>query len=514
MSSTAELVAALDVLAGADVSGLSTVELRGELLDLLTASNRLHAELVRRVGAFDARGASVDDAARSTRSWLRAFGRMSAPAASAQVAQARLLRDLPALAEAAAAGRVSSEHLQRVARLSERVGADVVASADPILAEAAARLDPRDLGRACDRLRAHVDPDGAQPDAAADFDRRGITFSAFDGMVLVRGQLDPEGGAALLTAMDAMSVPPGADELRSPAQRRADALVEVGRQVLREGRLSTVGGVRPQIGILVGPEALRRNNSAQADPQPSGPLPQWLRPVGDVVPASAAAAGAASPGSTLANPSPINPQAAEPQAADGVFAGSMSPPSASAGPRSTDSPPADPMATGPAPPGVNLPVPDPVPPWLIERPGDPAFLQWVGEIPDTLAQRIACDYSLTELPGEFLQVSDVFGSVSLLEACGVMSLKEICPVSLSCGSGGWSRRARCGSLTGYWARTGRRSRRWRFTSGICGQQGVRRRRCVPMGWICCGGFGSCGRWMCRGIGRRGLMLVPSVGGCS
>jgi hypothetical protein len=43
------------------------------------------------------------------------------------------------------------------------------------------------------------------------------------------------------------------------------------------------------------------------------------------------------------------------------------------------------------PPAEVQPVNDRVPEWLVERPGDPAFLQWVGEIPDTVAQRIACD---------------------------------------------------------------------------------------------------------------------------
>src|SRR5262249_35409749 len=95
------------------------------------------------------------------------------------------------------------------------------------------------------------DPDGAQPDAAADFARRGLTLSPFDGMVLVRGQLDPDGGAALTTALNALMGPPGPDELRSPAQRRADALVELARQALRDGHLPTVGGVRPQVAVLI-----------------------------------------------------------------------------------------------------------------------------------------------------------------------------------------------------------------------------------------------------------------------
>src|SRR5262249_58135532 len=90
------------------------------------------------------------------------------------------------------------------------------------------------------------------PGAAVASARRGITLSPFDGMVLVRGQLDPDGGAALATALNALMGPPAAGELRSPAQRRADALVELARGALREGHLPTVGGGRPH-GAVRGP---------------------------------------------------------------------------------------------------------------------------------------------------------------------------------------------------------------------------------------------------------------------
>src|SRR5262249_17711425 len=143
------------------------------------------------------------------------------------------------------------DHLDRVTRLADRVGVEVAAQADQVLAEGARHLDPTTLGRLCDRIVAHVDPDGAQPDAAADFARRAITVSPFDGMVLVRGQLDRAGGVALITALNALMGPPAAGELRSPAQRRADALVELARGALRDGDVPTVGGVRPQVAVLI-----------------------------------------------------------------------------------------------------------------------------------------------------------------------------------------------------------------------------------------------------------------------
>jgi hypothetical protein len=77
----------------------------------------------------------------------------------------------------------------------------VVQQAEPFLTTAATQFDLTDLGKACDRIRAHVDPDGPEPNAGADFARRGIRMSELDGMLLIRGQLDPEGGATLTAAL-------------------------------------------------------------------------------------------------------------------------------------------------------------------------------------------------------------------------------------------------------------------------------------------------------------------------
>ena len=57
---------------------------------------------------------------------------------------------------------------------------------------------------------------------------------------------------------------------------------------------------------------------------------------------------------------------------------------------------------------------------------------------------------------------------------------------------------------------------WRSppTSGICRRRGERSPRSVRMGWICCGGSGSCGPTVVsRGIGRLGSRPVISAGGC-
>src|SRR6266487_731623 len=226
MRSVECLVAGLDALAGEEVAGLPDAVVRADLVALLVAVNRLSAEVARRVAVFDARGLAEGDGCRSTAAWLRGFGRLSGPAAGAQVKRVRVLRALPELAAGPALVAVGS--------------VDV----------------PQRLRCVCARVLVHVDPDGGQPDAQVDFARRALTLSPCDGMVLVRGQLDPEGGAALATALDALMRPPGCGDARSATQRRADALVELARGALREGRTPTVAGMRPQVAVLLTPPTL------------------------------------------------------------------------------------------------------------------------------------------------------------------------------------------------------------------------------------------------------------------
>jgi len=250
------LRAGLSGLADTDVVDLSDEQVRSALPQLLTAVNRLAALTAAVVGTFDTRGLAECDGQRTTRTWLSGFGRMSQGAASGWLNRARLLRELPALAAAAAAGAASTEHLAKVKELADRVGVKAVKDFDEILAELASTSNPADVEKACERILAHLDPDGKAPDPDADFARREVTLSRQGGMTYLRGRLDPEAGAALHTALDALMKPPTADDLRTATQRRADALADLARLCLSHGQLPTVGGVRPHLGLLITPAML------------------------------------------------------------------------------------------------------------------------------------------------------------------------------------------------------------------------------------------------------------------
>jgi Domain of unknown function (DUF222) len=252
--------AGLAVVNAADVTGLS------EVLELLTCLNQLTGALVERIGAFDLRDLSQADAQRASSTWLVDYGRMSKGAALRWLTTARHLAKLPALADGARAGTVSMEQLGKIGELVRHVGVDQVREYDQILVDLCASAGPLEVGRACERIWAMVDPDGAEPDPEEDFNRRELTFSQLGAMLYIRGRLDPEGAAALQTAVDALMRPPRPGDERSAAQRRADAMVDLARDALANGELPEVGGERPQVGILITPEILFGTPASSPNP--------------------------------------------------------------------------------------------------------------------------------------------------------------------------------------------------------------------------------------------------------
>jgi hypothetical protein len=88
-------------------------------------------------------------------------------------------------------------------------------------------------------------------------------------MVRVDGDLDPETGETVLTALRAImdaEARSGAEDMRSPTQRRPDALGEVCRQWLDRLDRPHVGGERPYVMVTVSLEELRElEGSAELD---------------------------------------------------------------------------------------------------------------------------------------------------------------------------------------------------------------------------------------------------------
>ena len=137
-------------------------------------------------------------------------------------------------------------------------------AADRVEAEFARRLAAFDRRKSCrlgdaaaDHLRHYLAPERMQRDARDEHDRRALVISPLlDGVFRIDGHLDREGGACLWAALVALLPPRAADATRTPAQRRADALVELARQ-----RMEAAGG-RPHVSLIVRAETLAGSQAA------------------------------------------------------------------------------------------------------------------------------------------------------------------------------------------------------------------------------------------------------------
>lgn len=190
-----------------------------------------------------ARAAQLDDIAaavaagdwrshRSPAGWLSASTGESLGACITTIQTAERLQQMPLVRAAFGEGGLAESALRLVcdtwsADIAVEFGRD-----EAMLLRWAQRLGVKDLRLVLATWRARVepDPDGPSPDA---YDRRRLHLSTLlDGMVQIDALLEPEAAAIVRQALrDAM--PPARttaerlDDDRTPAQRRADALVAV-----------------------------------------------------------------------------------------------------------------------------------------------------------------------------------------------------------------------------------------------------------------------------------------------
>jgi hypothetical protein len=209
-------------------------------------------------------------------SWLRHRCHLAPGEASARAKVAfAVTESQPATGAALRGGEVSWRHAQVIEQALRQVPAERRDEAEAALLDEATNLDPGQLRRVADRLVHCFDRDRAEEAALRRLERRGLSVGeTFDGMVSVNGLLDPVNGALLLTALNTQVRPPRAGDhgdghadrhradgehgsadvatdMRTWAQRRADALGDICKQWLEIGNDTVVGGVRPHLSVIV-----------------------------------------------------------------------------------------------------------------------------------------------------------------------------------------------------------------------------------------------------------------------
>jgi hypothetical protein len=264
----------LERLQREDVTEISAESIGEDLQDLFRHRNAIDGEIERRLHRFDKAQGFTADGALSARAWLRWKCHLSPATASDMVQTARRLSSLELTAKAFRAGEISYSHAALIARTADELGDKWEAQAEEILVTAAKDLDPSRLRIAVLHLRHCLEPDGVLDDANEAHERRFFHLSqTWDGVFRLDGQLDPDGGAALQTALDSLMSPPAADDERTPAQRRADALTEMARRQLDSGGLPEVGGQKPHLMVTVEMATLTKEPGSRAAEL------EWAQPI-------------------------------------------------------------------------------------------------------------------------------------------------------------------------------------------------------------------------------------------
>ena len=232
---------------------MTRAELPEAYLALRREITRLQARAGRILSEIDRQQVYADDDHLSATSWLVDRAGDPPAVARSRLRTARRLRQMPSVATAFDAGDLPEP---RVRMLVEAFDTDPVAFArdEEVLVDLALTMSSRDLPRAIRYWQQAADADAFQRDADRAHQRRSLHVSqTFHGMGRLDGTLDPEGTEVVITALDAMTSAGqrSADDGRTPAQRRADALVDICRRALDAGEVPPTGVERPHLTVTL-----------------------------------------------------------------------------------------------------------------------------------------------------------------------------------------------------------------------------------------------------------------------
>jgi hypothetical protein len=265
------LRSALDELKVEDLAHRSDGKLLDDLGELERASRTLEAERARRTAEVERRGACAEDGYLSVIAWLVHRLGVPASAARSQVRLGRSLQRMPGTRHALLEGEIAVAAALLLAD-AQVADPEEFARSELMLVDLARRLPVRDLIRAIEHWKMLADPRASE----RRFARRALYVSpTLDGMVRVDGDLDPETGQTLITALGSMvdrsAREGGGTDLRTLSQRRADALGEICRRYLDSSDRPVVAGERPHLLVSVDLQTLQ-GSGGRAELEDAGPI--------------------------------------------------------------------------------------------------------------------------------------------------------------------------------------------------------------------------------------------------
>src|SRR5438046_958116 len=274
MDSMAALKAAVSKFRVLYQAAFTTTARGEELRGLREVIDALDMEFASSARAFQLQGGHLADGCPGVVSWLRQNCKMSGSSAADRVCVGKELEALPHTAEALTTGRLGFQSAAAICHLYEQAAERREGLDEEALVAHAEQMGVAEVRDLCRRVRYAVDPDGSQRDEEFNFSRRRMHISALsDGMHVIDAILDPVGGAAVKTALEALATS-GTRDGRKHSQRMADALVEMAHHAMDEGKLPTQRGVRAHLNVSTTLEALQGLPAAGASELESMPISQ------------------------------------------------------------------------------------------------------------------------------------------------------------------------------------------------------------------------------------------------
>src|SRR5436190_1454596 len=216
---------------------------------LSAAIDRLQGKLCRVVSAARKRGDHLV-AGQSACTWVAVQCQMSKTTAADRLCVGEQLGNLSRIAEALSSGQIGYQAAAVICHLSEQVGEKRQYIDQEHWIAYAQKFSLKDLRYLSYEARVRWDCEGFERQSEEDYELRSLDISeTTGGMYRLDAWLDPVGGSALKAAIESLSNPLGADDARTAKQRRADALVEMTKHAMDQGRLPRHNGARPHISV-------------------------------------------------------------------------------------------------------------------------------------------------------------------------------------------------------------------------------------------------------------------------
>ncbi len=260
------VLAGLRWLTTADLASAPQVVQAECLLGLEQARSVHTAAHAAALSAFDYGDGYEADGQPTARSWLRWRTRVTAGAASGASGWMRRLRAHPEIWAALAAGEISESWAKDICAWTDLLPESARADADRILLAAAAggaRLT--DLAGLAEEMRQRL----AAPDTDGDddgfTDRRLRLATTLGGAGKLDGDLTPGCAEAMRAVLDALGKRRGPEDLRTPGQRRHDALEEALVRLIAAGGLPDRAGQPTQIQLHLSLDDLTRRLDGTPD---------------------------------------------------------------------------------------------------------------------------------------------------------------------------------------------------------------------------------------------------------